>query len=61
MFANDFAQATPDTIARHCRPECSRGDKSGSKRNRLVCFEHAEQDQDAALDLAVLLYPLKFG
>jgi len=61
MFADDFPEATPDTIARNRGANRRRGNKAGPKTRSIIGFKNAEQDEAAVLDAAVLLDLFKFG
>ncbi|MEY2543035.1 MAG: hypothetical protein QOE81_496 [Verrucomicrobiota bacterium] len=60
MFANDFAQATPNTISHDRLPDSARSDKASAKPGAVGRRNNAKQDQLAAINLAVLLYVVEF-
>src|ERR1700675_701261 len=60
MFANNFAQPTPNTVPHNRAPERSRRDKSGAKTSGVVRLGNTKHDELAAINSAVLFYLLEF-
>jgi hypothetical protein len=61
MFAHDFPQSAPDAITFRRRSNRAGGDEAGAKWSRLARFQHAEQNEPAMLDAAMLFYFFKLS
>ena len=60
MLADDFAQASADTIAQNCAADLAGRHKSGAKTVICVAGEHAQHQQFATFNAAVFPDEFKF-
>jgi hypothetical protein len=60
MLADDFTQASPDTVAQDRAADLAGSHKSGAKAVFCVAGEHAQHQQFATFSAAVLPDEFKF-